>query len=101
MARQQELAAAHDAEQARLTSALNEVKQAQADGAASTGQLAELEKQLHQALEERAAVNKRHAAEIEGLTEALEERTRISEEQTSRLAQYAELERKLDRKSTR
>jgi PAS domain S-box-containing protein len=95
MARQAELAAAHDAEQARLTAALNEVRQAQTDGAASAGQLSELEKQLHQALEERAAVTKRNAAEIEGLTEALEERTRISEEQSARLAQYAELEKAL------
>jgi PAS domain S-box-containing protein len=100
MARQQELAAAHDAEQARLTAALSEVRQAQVDGAASSGQLSELEKQLHQALEERAAVTKRHAAEIEGLTEALEERTRISEEQSARLAQYAELEKKLKSEST-
>jgi PAS domain S-box-containing protein len=100
MARQQELAAAHDAEQARLTSALNEVRQAQSDGAASAGQLAELEKQLHQALEERAAVTKRHAAEIEGLTEALEERTRISDEQSARLAQYAELEKKFKSDAT-
>jgi len=100
MARQAELAAAHDAEQARLTAALNEVRQAQSDGAASSSQLAELEKQLHQALEERAAVTKRNAAEIEGLTEALEERTRISEEQSARLAQYAELEKTLKSEAT-
>ena len=100
MARQAELAAAHDAEQARWTAALNEVRQAQSDGTASTAQLAELERQLHQALEERSAVTSRHSAEIEGLTEALDERTRISEEQAARLAQYGELEKKLKAEAT-
>ena len=67
MARQAELAAAHDAEQARLTAALNEVRQAQTDGAAASAVSSRSSrKQLHQALEERAAVTKRNAAEIEG-----------------------------------
>lgn len=67
MARQQELAAAHDAEQARLTDALNEVRQAQSDGAASAGQLAELEKRLESEATELAGRHEALSAELDVL----------------------------------